>query len=261
MAFTERSTARMQPVTSRSATARPAAPGPHPISSTRESGCNGKAFTTAARRGDRPAATIGDYWSGRRSGTSLCGRSRSRNLIGTEPDGARIAPSWAPLGASETCGLPPRKGYTPERAPALGPPAGRAARPAPSQTPRCRRRPHTALARPRARAPGRRQALPGSRRPRTRETSRDLKAASGWPTGGVVKSDHADRAHDAAEPGGRHPFHVGPQPRDGGDRSVEERAATRVTVSRGWARRPRRPTWFLDLVVVDVSSSRVRPLG
>src|SRR5690242_15681826 len=44
--------ARTWPVTSLAATARAAAPGPHPISSTRECGRNGSASTIAWRRGD-----------------------------------------------------------------------------------------------------------------------------------------------------------------------------------------------------------------
>ncbi len=49
--------ARMWPLTSRAATARAAAPGPHTISRTRECGSKGSAFTIAARRRDRPAGT------------------------------------------------------------------------------------------------------------------------------------------------------------------------------------------------------------
>src|SRR6266536_509332 len=55
----DRSMARMWPATSRAATARDAAPGPHPISMTRECGCRGSASTIAPRRGDRRAGTGG----------------------------------------------------------------------------------------------------------------------------------------------------------------------------------------------------------
>jgi hypothetical protein len=59
MAEADRSMARMWPVTSRVATARAAAPGPQPISRTRECGASGSgsAFTIAARRGDKPGGT------------------------------------------------------------------------------------------------------------------------------------------------------------------------------------------------------------
>src|SRR5919197_62098 len=53
MAEADRSMARTWPVTRRAATARAAAPGPHPISRTRECGCTGSASTIAASRGDR----------------------------------------------------------------------------------------------------------------------------------------------------------------------------------------------------------------
>jgi len=52
MAADERSMARMCPVVSRAAMARAAAPGPQPISSTRESGRRGSASMTACRRGE-----------------------------------------------------------------------------------------------------------------------------------------------------------------------------------------------------------------
>jgi hypothetical protein len=52
-AAADRSIARMWPVVSRSATARAAAPGPQPISSTRVSGRSGSASTAAASRAER----------------------------------------------------------------------------------------------------------------------------------------------------------------------------------------------------------------
>src|SRR3954471_8128035 len=56
MAEADRSMARMWPVTSRAATARAAAPGPQPISRTRECGSSGSASTIAATRDDRRGA-------------------------------------------------------------------------------------------------------------------------------------------------------------------------------------------------------------
>lgn len=59
MAEADRSMARMWQVTSRAATARAAAPGPQPISRTRECGWRGSASTIAARRVDSPVGIYG----------------------------------------------------------------------------------------------------------------------------------------------------------------------------------------------------------
>jgi hypothetical protein len=65
IAVVDRSMARMCPVVSRPATARAAAPGPHPISRTREYGRSGSASTIAARRGDKRGGTGGTIRDGR----------------------------------------------------------------------------------------------------------------------------------------------------------------------------------------------------